>query len=162
MSEQRSTRIVVNGQEYHSIEEMPPDVRALYREAMRMAAEPAAPDEEAPAPAGASPPLPDHTRVTLNKVVTKQKFVVNGQEYASLDALPPELAEEVRRALGTSGPQALAGSTAQATRPAKPASRIPNFDARAGSRVRLRVSGLRLALWVVAILLIILLYLRSH
>ncbi len=162
MSEQRSTRIVVNGQEYHGVEEMPPEVRSLYERAMQMAAEQTGSAGQGPAAGASLLPQPPETHVTVNRVT--RKYVVNGKEYVSLDDLPPELAAQVKQALASAGTDVLAGPATppQATRPAQPASRIPNFEAPARSRVRVRVSPIRLALWIAAILLIILLYLRQH
>ncbi len=163
MSEQHSTRIVVNGQEYHGVEEMPPEVRSLYERAMQMAAEQGG-TGQGPGAGASLPPLSPEAHVTVNRVTTTRKYVVNGKEYVSLDDLPPELAAQVKQALASAGTEVLAGpaTAPQATRPAKQASRIPKFEAPARSRVRVRVSPIRLALWIVAILLIILLYLRQH
>ena len=165
MSEQRSTRIVVNGQEYHSLEEMPPEVRSLYERALQMAAEEDARDIAGPGGAAASsPPADTGSHISVKQVVTSTKFVVNGKEYASIDEMPADVAGQVRAAVASAGSEGLAGGTAprHPTRPTQAAARIPNFEAHERPHVRLRVSALRLALWLAAMLLIILLYLRRR
>ena len=164
MSEQRSTRIVVNGQEYHSLEEMPPEVRSLYERALQMAAEEDARDIAGPGGAAASsPPSDTGSHISVKQVVTSTKFVVNGKEYASIDEMPADVAGQVRAAMASAGSEGLAGGTAprHPTRPTQ-AARIHNFEAQERPHVRLRVSALRLALWLAAMLLIILLYLRRR
>jgi hypothetical protein len=64
-------KIVVNGVEYHSLDELPPDLRAKYEKAL------------------ATEGLHD------------AGLMVNGQHYDSLDAVPPELGPLVGDAVGT-------------------------------------------------------------
>jgi hypothetical protein len=55
--------ITANGKEYHSLDELPPEIRAAYEQALASG--------------------PTH--------VTFQRITVNGKEYANLDFVPPEL-----------------------------------------------------------------------
>ncbi len=74
-------KIVVNGHEYGSVEEMPGDLRRAYEKRMGIATDASA-------------------AVGRGNVTTK--MVVNGQEYASVDDMPPEVRaiyEMARRAV---------------------------------------------------------------
>lgn len=73
-----NTRIRFNGQDYHSVEEMPPPVRQAYEQAMAKAQQTGA--------------------VKIEK--TSTKLVVNGQEYGSTDDLPPALRHLYDQAMG--------------------------------------------------------------
>ena len=98
MSIERTTRIEVNGVEYGSVDEMPPDVRRLYEEAMRQLRErgPGGPD--------AAPASPDRPDVSVHATVqTKRRLIVNGEEVGSLDELPEGMRDLVRSALATAG-----------------------------------------------------------
>lgn len=63
------SKIIVNGKEYGSVEEMPAEIRAAYRKV------------------GTGSPRPGHA-VMLETEKTKLSF--NGREYASEDAMPEE------------------------------------------------------------------------
>jgi|WetSurSiteA1Bulk_404760.scaffolds.fasta_scaffold69917_1 hypothetical protein len=65
-------KFIVNGKEYASVEEMPPELREAYEKAMRSGA---------------------GVRIDKPQVSVESKIVFNGQEYRSLEAMP----EEVRR-----------------------------------------------------------------
>ena len=65
------TKITVNGREYDSIEEMPPEVLRDYLQAMEAVRE----DKASDAPTG---------------TVVSESIIYNGQEYKSRDELPPE------------------------------------------------------------------------
>ena len=65
-------RVVFNGREYSSVEEMPPDVRRVYEDAM---ASVAALDKAG----GSGGP---HIRITT-------RLVVNGKEYSNVHEMPP-------------------------------------------------------------------------
>ncbi len=65
------TRIKINGKEYSSVEEMPPDVRALYEKAMAGRQS-----------SSSSPQVSSHTKITFN-----------GQTFNSVEEMP----EEIRR-----------------------------------------------------------------
>jgi hypothetical protein len=73
----------VNGKEYSSTDEMPPEVREIFQKAMA---------------AKAGPGL--HTKVTTSRT----KFIFNGTEYESIDKMPQDvrqLYEKVLRAAET-------------------------------------------------------------
>ncbi len=97
MSDDAKTRIEVNGREYASVDDMPPDVRQLYEEAMRQLREqgPGEPGEAIPAGAG-SP----ETHTTIR---TTRRLIVNGKAIDSLDELPEDMRAMVRRALASAG-----------------------------------------------------------
>jgi len=68
-----NTKIKVNGKEYHSLDEMPPDVRQSYERAMATAA------------GGDRGVLPNL------QVRTQSKITFNGQTYNSVDEMPVEM-----------------------------------------------------------------------
>jgi hypothetical protein len=72
------TKIRCNGQEYDSVEAMPPELRRAYEEAMAQLKE-----------TGGSPPPGE------------KKLIVNRQVCNSLDELPPEIRQTCQEALGT-------------------------------------------------------------
>ena len=65
-------KIIVNGQEYHSLDELPPDVKALYDQAMASGTEKA----------------------------TTRRIVLNGRDGDGIDGLPPEARQMITDALG--------------------------------------------------------------
>jgi hypothetical protein len=65
-------KIIVNGQEYHSLDELPPDVKALYDQAMASGTEKA----------------------------TMRRIVLNGRDVEDIDGLPPEARQMITDALG--------------------------------------------------------------
>lgn len=65
------TKITVNGREYGSVEEMPPDIREIYLKAMA-----AMPEENLP-------------RASSGTVI-RESITFNGRKYNSRDELPPE------------------------------------------------------------------------
>jgi len=85
-----NTKFTINGQTYNSIEEMPPQVRQAYEQAMSVLA-----DRDGNG-------IPDilesgNTRITTSSdkpavtVVTSTSFKVNGQKYESWEDVPPDL-----------------------------------------------------------------------
>jgi len=70
-----STRITVNGHSYHSVDEMPPEVREQYERAMAMLK----------GGGGA----PDASAAVTS--VVNESIVYNGHRYKSRDELPPEV-----------------------------------------------------------------------
>ncbi len=110
-------RIVVNGKEYGSVDELPDDARAAYERALARGAA-----------AGAGDASPQ----------TTGEIVVNGQRYASLEAMPPEVRRLVGDAMagvasGVLGPSAGSprghGAAAPATTASGPARPIgPGTD----------------------------------
>lgn len=65
-------KFIVNGKEYTSVQEMPPELREAYEKAVRSGT---------------------GLRIEKPQVTVESKIVFNGQEYRSLEAMP----EEVRR-----------------------------------------------------------------
>lgn len=82
-------RIVVNGVEYASIDEMPPHVRSAYEQAMVRL-----PDADR----DGTPDVLQCGSPSSVQITTETKYTVNGVEYASFDAMPPEIRAIVRRA----------------------------------------------------------------
>ena len=180
MSIERTTRIEVNGVEYGSVEEMAPDVRRLYEEAMRQLRErgPGGPD--------ATPGSPEQPGVKVHATVrTKRRLIVNGEEVANLDELPEGVRDLVRSALAAAGEAdtVVVGDRAplevKAAPPADPRPTLVTSDQPmvVGSKpvreqpvyaewmkrerhVTFRVSPLRLLFWVGLVILILYLWLR--
>jgi len=80
-------RIVFNGREYSSADDMPPDVREAFERTMRFAADS---DRDG---------VPDVFEGRNGNVtsVTRQKIVVNGREYGSVDEMPPDVRQAYER-----------------------------------------------------------------
>ncbi len=78
-----SDRIVYNGKEYNSIEELPLEVREQFRRMYALG--PPTARVELP---GIVPPL-DEGKHTLE--VQRSRFVIDGVEYNSLEDMPPEV-----------------------------------------------------------------------
>lgn len=85
-----TTHIVIDGRVYNRVDEMPPEVRAQYEQAMR-----AFKDENRDG-------APDIFEAPLSpQVVTNlTKFVVDGVEYDRLEDLPPEARAKYEQAMG--------------------------------------------------------------
>lgn len=115
-------KIVVNGREYSSPDEMPADVRTAFEGALATLADKngnGVPDilelhlgtltrSVSEGVAGGSSALPATT------VVTTQKFVINGREYDSIDQMPPELRRQFEQV------QSLLAGSAQPGQPGLP------------------------------------------
>ena len=63
-------KFIVNGEEYNSVEEMPPELRAAYEKAVRSGA---------------------GLRIEKPQVSVQAKIVFNGREYDSLEAMPADV-----------------------------------------------------------------------
>jgi hypothetical protein len=73
------TKITVNGRDYDSIDQMPPDIREIYSQAMAAMRE-----SETPNTSGVvKKDIVSHT--------VKESFTYNGRHYNSLDEMPPEV-----------------------------------------------------------------------
>lgn len=83
--------IVIDGKTYNSVNEMPPDVRAKYDQAMRVLKD--REQDGTPDVFNAS----SSTQVFSNAM----KFVVNGHEYNNIEDLPPEARAKYEQAMGT-------------------------------------------------------------
>jgi len=76
------TKITINGREYDSVEQMPPDAREKYEEAMA-----ALEEEDAFKMLG----LGKRGVTQTTQTVVQETITYNGREYASRDELPPEV-----------------------------------------------------------------------
>ena len=83
-----STRIIYNGVEYASVEEMPPDVRFAYEQAMVRFA-----DENR----DGIPDVVQKGSTSEIRVESRTRYVVNGQEYGSLDEMPANIRQTIER-----------------------------------------------------------------
>ena len=90
--------IIVDGQAYNDVNEMPPDVRALYEEALRNASRNGTPDPFASTDPFAGQPVSIQTEAPT--FLNSTKFVVNGQTFDTLDQLPPEARAKYEQAMG--------------------------------------------------------------
>jgi hypothetical protein len=82
--------IVIDGKTYNSVNEMPPEVRARYEQAVRSLG-----DEDRDGRTDifdAAPPAP--------VMSGGMKFVVDGREYTSIEDLPPEARAKYEQAMG--------------------------------------------------------------
>ncbi len=89
-------KIIVNGQEYSSVEEMPPDVRRQYEQAMSALADrdgDGVPDIMQSGLSGMSGMEGLGDGFHKVEVETRSEYVVDGNEYSSLDEMPPEVRE---------------------------------------------------------------------
>jgi hypothetical protein len=103
--------VAIDGKTYKSIDEMPPDIRAKYEEAMRAVDRDrnGMPDRLDPAnPLGDKNKdgTPDafeglvNFQGSIQQVMGSTKILVNGQSYDSLDQLPPEIRAQYEQAMG--------------------------------------------------------------
>lgn len=103
--------IVIDGKTYKSVEEMPPDIRAKYEEAMRNL------DKDrngVPDMLEGKNPLEDKNQDSIPDafeglvasqgsaptVISSSKLIVNGQVYNGLDQLPPDVRAKYEQAMG--------------------------------------------------------------
>jgi hypothetical protein len=103
--------VVIDGKTYKSVEEMPPDIRAKYEEAMRgldrdRDGMPDMLDRENPLEDKNKDGIPDALEGLASfqgatpQVMSSSKVLVNGQVYDDLDQLPPEIRAQYEQALG--------------------------------------------------------------
>jgi hypothetical protein len=99
--------IVIDGKTYHSIEEMPPDIRQKYEQAARSLGD--ANDNRIPDAfetmnvfadknSNGVPDMVDNL-VAGNAVVNSMKIVVDGKEFSGLENLPPEYQARYQEAM---------------------------------------------------------------
>src|SRR5690554_5728294 len=97
--------IVIDGKTYHSVEEMPADVRRLYEQAMRSFG--GATDAFGSAASVLKDTdqdgVPDifENLTTGSTVIRSTKIIVDGPEYNDLDSLPPTARARYEEAMGT-------------------------------------------------------------
>jgi hypothetical protein len=104
-----ATKIVFNGQEYPSVEAMPPAVRQAYQQVMGMFA-----DKD-----GDGVPDLFQDGGIEPTVIQQSSFVMNGQAYPSLEAMPPDVRRMYEQAMGQMG-------QAPMPAPASPAESAPS------------------------------------
>ena len=93
-------KIIVNGQEYSSVEEMPPDVRRQFEQAMSALADrdgDGVPDIMQSGLSGMSGMEDLGDGFHKVEVETRSEYVVDGKEYSSLDDMPPAAREMLGR-----------------------------------------------------------------
>lgn len=89
-----TTKIVIDGREYGSLEELPPEARRIYEQTMahlkqaRPGDAPAVTEHLSPAPGV------EVSRTEYGPVLS-EKIIFNGREYASTEELPPEVRAQV-------------------------------------------------------------------
>jgi hypothetical protein len=91
-----STRITINGREYNSVDEMPPDVLAIYEQSMSMLADRngnGVPDILE----GGNVKITGGENFKMNSAVNR-KITVNGKSYERLEDLPAEVQQKFREA----------------------------------------------------------------
>ena len=103
--------VVIDGKTYKSVDEMPPDIRAKYEEAMLgldrdRNGMPDMLDRANPLEDKNQDGIPDafeglaSLQGATPQVVSSTKVLVNGQVYDGLDQLPPEIRAQYEQALG--------------------------------------------------------------
>lgn len=103
--------VVIDGKTYKSVDEMPPDIRAKYEEAMRgldrdRNGMPDMWDRANPLDDKNQDGIPDAFEGLASfqgatpQVMSSTKVLVNGQVYDGLDQLPPEIRAQYEQALG--------------------------------------------------------------
>lgn len=103
--------IVIDGKTYNNINEMPPEVRRQYDEAMRNVSRDRM---NAPAPGNVGGMadanlngIPDalenpaNMQASVNTMMNSASLVVDGQTYTSIDQLPPEARAQYEQVMGT-------------------------------------------------------------
>ena len=112
-------RITINGQQYNSPDEMPPDVRALYDNAIQAMGN-ALPGGKP----GDTTVFTTRGGLLSTNIVVRKNITVNDKKYKSLDEMPPEvrqLAENaMQQAQGTTGGPAITNSLSMSTGADKP------------------------------------------
>jgi hypothetical protein len=91
--------IVIDGKSYSSVNEMPPDVRAKYEQAMSSLQGGKIMDALGDKDKNGMPDVFENMAGT-NVMSSNMKFIVNGQEYNVLDSLPPEARAKYEQAMG--------------------------------------------------------------
>ena len=95
-----TTKITINGQQYDSPEAMPPDVRRMYEEAMRVAGSSLAGAKGG----GNTQVFTGHTGGLGASVVVNRVITVNDRTYGSIDELPPDVRQLYEQTLKGASP----------------------------------------------------------
>jgi hypothetical protein len=100
--------IVIDGKTYKSVEEMPADVRRTYESAMSQLADndrnglPDVLEDLTSLKDQNKNGMPDAFEgMVSNIVASSTKFIADGNEYSSLDELPPDVRAKYEQAMGT-------------------------------------------------------------
>ena len=99
--------IVIDGKTYKSVEEMPEDVRRNYESAMGQLADndkngiPDAFQNLVNHRDQDKDGLPDGLKGLASNIISSTKIIANGNEYNSLDELPPDVRAKYEQAMGT-------------------------------------------------------------
>ncbi|HEX4574792.1 MAG TPA: hypothetical protein VH158_06650 [Gemmatimonadales bacterium] len=136
-----NVKIVFNGHEYSNVEAMPPDVRQEYEVTLDLLGK--------TSDRGMISQLLDAVGLKVQATI-RRKIVINGKEYASVDALPPELRQRFEQAVAVHASNR-AGSGASRTVPSPPPPVVPDDQARRSPLVRIAwwvALGAVLALWL--------------
>ena len=98
--------IVIDGKTYKSVEEMPADVRRAYERAMSQFADndrsghPDVLEDLASLKDQNKIGMPDAFEGMLSNMISSTKIVADGNEYNSLDELPPDVRAKYEQAMG--------------------------------------------------------------
>ena len=91
--------IVIDGKSYNSVNEMPPDVRAKYEQAMSNLQGGKIMDVLGDKDKDGMTDVFENMSA-MNVMSSNMKFIVNGQEYNALESLPPEARAKYEQAMG--------------------------------------------------------------
>lgn len=91
--------IVIDGKTYSSVDEMPPDVRAKYEEAMQKLKTQKVMDVLGDKNQNGTPDIFENMSTT-NVMSTSMNFVVDGKTFNSIEDLPPEVRARYEKAMG--------------------------------------------------------------
>ena len=105
----KSNLIVIDGKTYSSVNEMPPDVRAKYEQAMKSLKDknrngfPDQPESVNILKDQDGNGIPDIFEGTSSIQIstTNTRIVVNGKDYGSIEELPPDVRAKYEQAIGT-------------------------------------------------------------
>jgi hypothetical protein len=109
-AEMKQKLIVIDGKTYKSVDEMPPDIRAIYEEAMRSVDKdrngmPDMLEQANPFEDKDNDGMPDAFeglatfQSSISNGIGSNKILVNGQVYDGLDQLPPEIRAQYEQAM---------------------------------------------------------------
>jgi hypothetical protein len=139
-----SAKIVFNGREYDGIESMPPEVRQEYE---RVLGALGAEDRDKVASA-----LGQGAGLKVN-VTVHRKFRVNGKDYESVDAMPADVRAAFERALSAN--PSLQDTSTSFPKPSISPGAMPTVPPAIDADDARRGTLLRIALWVVAGLVVL-------
>lgn len=141
--------ITINGRQYHSLEEVPPELREKYSKALQMLR-----DFEAKGAAGVS-----NESISIKE---SESIIYNGQKYNSLEELPPEAREVLAQIPGSEWKKTIPDVTIEETKVLPPEVQVieesncaPRDDQSASS------SRWLVILLLVLVLLLLFLWLRG-